>query len=277
MTKVNRTFDIEIAKEFDTDTAIILHNIHFWIDLNQKNNENFIDGKYWTYNSAGKFTEVFEWLSEKQIRTRLNKLIKAGYLEEGNFNKRGGDKTKWYSLTNQSDQMVTCTDQMVTCSSQMVSDTDQMVTATSQMVTPLPDINTDIKPDINTDERERVKNILEDLPFGKELKKDTPYSSQDFLLSLNEETILEFLENFNCSRTQIIKKAQDLYDWCETNGKRKKNHKSFLRSALRKDYGDKQKLLKPEDDLEEFIRRLNIINEIKLNEANERKLPKNEL
>lgn len=162
---VSMTFDAQIARKFDTDTAIILHNIQFWINLNQKNNENFIDGKYWTFNSAGKFTEVFEWLSEKQIRTRLNKLIKAGYLEEGNFNKRGGDKTKWYSLTNRSDQMVTCTDQMGTCSSQMVSDTDQMGTATSQMGRPLPDINKDINKDINTDvyvqekkEKKKLKN-----------------------------------------------------------------------------------------------------------------------
>jgi hypothetical protein len=134
--------------------------------------------------------------------------------------------------------------------------------------------------DNRKEKRERElpsENLLEDLPLAREIKKDKPYSSQSFLLSLDEETISEFLENFNCSRTQIIKKAQDLYDWCETNGKRKKNHKSFLRSALRKDYGDKQKPLKPEDDLEEFIRRLKIRNEMIVDEATRKDLPKNEL
>ena len=137
MNKVNRYFDIEVAKKFDTDTAIILHNIQFWVELNTKNESqaHFKDGKYWTYNSASTFAAVFEWLTEKQIRTRLNKLVEEGYLIEGNFNKRNGDRTKWYALTNRSDQMVTST--------------SQMVTANDQMVTPLPDNKPNNKPDKN--------------------------------------------------------------------------------------------------------------------------------
>jgi len=170
MNKVNRYFDTEIAKKFDTDTAIILYNIQFWIELNtkNKNEHNFKNGKYWTFNSANTFTEVFDWLSEKQIRTRLNKLVESGYLEEGNFNKRGGDKTKWYSLTNRSDQMVNCSSQMVSCSDQTGTCSDQMVSATSQMVRPLPDIkqqmlNTDIKQHISLVEKKSKSKKQKDI------------------------------------------------------------------------------------------------------------------
>jgi len=159
---VSMTFDLQIAKEIDIDSAIIYQNIVFWIEKNKETEKNLYDGKYWTFYSAKNLTTIFSWLSEKQIRTRLNKLVESGYLEEGNFNKRGGDKTKWFSLTNRSDQMVNCSSQTGTCSDQMVSATSQMVSATSQMVRPLPYIkqqmlNTDIKQHISIDEKKKSK------------------------------------------------------------------------------------------------------------------------
>jgi len=169
---VSMTFDPQIAKEIDIDSAIIYQNIVFWIEKNKETEKNFYDGKYWTFYSAKNLTTIFSWLSEKQIRTRLNKLVESGYLEEGNFNKRGGDKTKWFSLTNRSDQMVNCSSQMVSCSDQMGSCSDQMVSATSQMVRPLPDIkqqmlNTDIKQHISLGEKKKSKKTkdksIEDL------------------------------------------------------------------------------------------------------------------
>jgi len=234
MNKVNRYFDTEIAKKFDTDTAIILYNIQFWIELNtkNKNEHNFKNGKYWTFNSANTFTEVFDWLSEKQIRTRLNKLVESGYLEEGNFNKRGGDKTKWYSLTNRSDQMVNCSSQMVSCSDQTGTCSDQMVSATSQMVRPLPDIkqqmlNTDIKQHISLVEKKSKSKKQKDIEV-KDVHKvildcynfyfrkgATP--SKDFSWTKNAD---KWLETYSLEEIKVAMEKWSLYDhWSKSNDK----------------------------------------------------------
>ena len=48
-------FDIEIAKKLNVNCAVIYNNIQFWTAKNRANNHNFIDGKYWTYNSVKAF------------------------------------------------------------------------------------------------------------------------------------------------------------------------------------------------------------------------------
>lgn len=111
------------------------------------------------------------------------------------------------------------------------------------------------------------KDLFEDLPFVKELEKDKkekPYSSQNFLLSLDNETLEEFENKFKCNREQIKNKAEQLFEWCETNGKRKKNYKMFLSQALRKDYGVKEKLLCYQDDPKEFMLRMEVRNQMLL-------------
>ena len=96
---MQHNFDIEVAKELGILEAILLQNIWFWIEKNQANNTHFYDGKYWTYNSIKAFAEIFPYVSERQIRTALDKLISKGILEKGNYNKAGFDKTLWYAIT----------------------------------------------------------------------------------------------------------------------------------------------------------------------------------
>jgi hypothetical protein len=94
---VKMTFDVKVAKEVGTDAAIMLSNIQYWVFKNAANDKNFHDGKYWTYNSVRAWTDIFEWLSYKQVRTCLDKLVKGGYLIEGEYSTDNRDRTKWYS------------------------------------------------------------------------------------------------------------------------------------------------------------------------------------
>lgn len=93
-------FDIEIAQKYGLLESILLQNIYFWIEKNRANNTHFYDGRYWTYNSNKAFAEIFPYVSEKQIRTALDKLRKENILITGNYNKIGFDKTLWYSITD---------------------------------------------------------------------------------------------------------------------------------------------------------------------------------
>lgn len=95
---VNMYFDIDVAKDVGSDPAIIFQNIVFWVAKNKANNKHFYEGKYWTYNSRKAFQELFPWMTTQNIRTYLKNLEAKGYIETGNFNKKGYDKTLWYTI-----------------------------------------------------------------------------------------------------------------------------------------------------------------------------------
>lgn len=61
-------FDSDIAKEYGILEAILLNHIYYWIEKNRANEQNFFDGKYWTYNSTKAFAELFPYAQEKQIK-----------------------------------------------------------------------------------------------------------------------------------------------------------------------------------------------------------------
>lgn len=94
------SFDPEIAGRVGLNAAVIFQNITFWIEKNQANRRNLRDGRYWTYNSISAFGELFPYLSEKQIRTALEKLVSAELIIKGNFSDDRYDRTCWYALGN---------------------------------------------------------------------------------------------------------------------------------------------------------------------------------
>lgn len=98
--KISRDFDPDIAADVGTDAAIIYENIWYWINFNrsQDNQSHFFENKWWTYNSIKGFNDLFFYLTEKQIRHCLDKLIEKDYLIKGNFNDTPYDRTLWYSL-----------------------------------------------------------------------------------------------------------------------------------------------------------------------------------
>ena len=94
-------FDIEIAEEVGINAAVIYQNIEYWCLKNKANNKNFYDNNYWTYNSIKAWKELIPYLSEKQIRTAIDKLISCNIIEVGSYNNAGYDRTKWYSIKGQ--------------------------------------------------------------------------------------------------------------------------------------------------------------------------------
>lgn len=84
------------------------------------------------------------------------------------------------------------------------------------------------------EEKRREKNRIEE--------KNTAHVS--YLKSIPEEDLEEFYKRFDCSKKTIISKAEDLLSWCETNGKVKKNYKTFLLVALKKDFQERKEPIK---------------------------------
>lgn len=93
-------FDIDIAKQYGLNEAILLNNIAFWVFKNRANNQNFYEGRHWTYNSIKAYSELFPYMSESTIRRTLNNLAGSDLILIGNFGSSTLNKTNYYTLTD---------------------------------------------------------------------------------------------------------------------------------------------------------------------------------
>ena len=93
-------FNQMIAKDVGFEEAVMLSSLYFWIQLNEKKQQNYHQDKYWTYNTIRFFTELYPFWTSSQIRRILTNLKNKDYIETGSFNKKGFDKTKWYTVTD---------------------------------------------------------------------------------------------------------------------------------------------------------------------------------
>lgn len=75
-----------------------------------------------------------------------------------------------------------------------------------------------------------------------EIKERDGKSRKDYLLNIPLEDLKDFSLKFNATESQVQLKGQELYDWVESKGKEKtiKDYKATLRTALRKDYGQRK-------------------------------------
>lgn len=92
------TFDTDVANDIGVSEAAVFQNFVFWINKNEANEINFFDGKYWTFNSVLSYSKLFPYLTAKQIRRILGKLVDEKYLSSGCYNQNNYDRTKWYSF-----------------------------------------------------------------------------------------------------------------------------------------------------------------------------------
>lgn len=104
MSGVKHHFGVSVAVEVGVNAAVVLENIAFWVRANRKAGRHKHDGKHWTYGSTRHFAELFDYLSEKQVRGALDKLITCGYVETGNFNRSAYDRTRWFTLTEKGER-----------------------------------------------------------------------------------------------------------------------------------------------------------------------------
>lgn len=97
---MHHSFDIDLAEAYGILEAILLNHLQHWIKHNAANEKHYHDGRYWTFNTVKAFAELFPYVSAKQIRTALNKLVDAGIITTGNYNKTTYDRTLWYAFTD---------------------------------------------------------------------------------------------------------------------------------------------------------------------------------
>jgi len=95
------SFNIEFAKRYGVDEAIMVKSFQFWIRLNKANKINYHDKRYWTYNTNKSLTEYYPFWTEKQVRRIIESLVDKEILIKGNYNKIAYDRTIWYAFMNE--------------------------------------------------------------------------------------------------------------------------------------------------------------------------------
>ena len=98
-TKTNvLVFNPQLAAEIGLNEAIILNQLHYWIEKNKGDSIHYKEGRWWTFNTYKEWQEQFPFWSERTIFATIINLEEKGYIIAGNFNKMKYDRTKWYTL-----------------------------------------------------------------------------------------------------------------------------------------------------------------------------------
>lgn len=92
-----------LAKAIGLNRSIVLRQIHFWIDLNEKSENEQVhhDGRWWTFATYERWQEKsFDFWSYHTIRRMLVDLegMELTITESDKYNKRKNDYTKWYTI-----------------------------------------------------------------------------------------------------------------------------------------------------------------------------------
>ena len=143
---MNYLFDVEEAEKYGVNEAILLYHFKYWLRKNLVNDKNIYDGKAWTYNTNNAFIELFPFWSIGQIRRILKSMEKQDLIETGNYNKSQYDRTKWYSLKDQSMLELPSKNQDSICGNEQI----HLLKSTNgfgEIARPIPDNKPDNKPD----------------------------------------------------------------------------------------------------------------------------------
>lgn len=207
------SFNTKIAKKLGMIEAILLHNIQFWIEKSKANNKHFYKGKYWTYNSAKAFSELFDYLSDRQITRALKRLVDDDWLIKDNFNTNPFDRTSWYALSDKFyDEFKVENGKANNCESNYQTkhtDIPKMENGKAENGKSYidTDINTDLKKtDIKTDNKKNIKKVAKSI-FDEALELYQPnqhFSSDDWTEWVEYKnarcknlTLQTFKQNFN--------------------------------------------------------------------------------
>lgn len=126
----------------DLNEAIVLNQLNYWLEINKKADKNFIDDRYWVYNSYSDWkAKDFPYWSEKTIQRTFTRLENKGVVVSANYNKLAIDKTKWYTINVK--QLQELVDKFNSDKNRMTNQQDNMTCREGQNDRPLPEITTE--------------------------------------------------------------------------------------------------------------------------------------
>lgn len=197
----------------DLNEAIVLNQLNYWLGINRKAGKNFIDDRYWVYNSYSDWkAKDFPYWSEKTIQRTFTRLENKGVVVSANYNKLGIDKTKWYTIDTEKlqelvDEFNSDEDKMTNRQDNMTDRQDKMTCREGQCDRPLPEITTEnINRDYNSEITREVHTSVSEKQTARVTRQDMQAKKDDMLYRFSEicndnienKTIREAVKNSFC-------------------------------------------------------------------------------
>lgn len=197
----------------DLNEAIVLNQLNYWLGINRKAGKNFIDDRYWVYNSYSDWkAKDFPYWSEKTIQRTFTRLENKGVVVSANYNKLGIDKTKWYTIDTEKlqelvDEFNSDEDKMTNRQDNMTDRQDKMTCREGQCDRPLPEITTEnINRDYNSEITGEVHTSVSEKQTARVTRQDMQAKKDDMLYrfseicdnSIENKTVGEVVKNAFC-------------------------------------------------------------------------------
>jgi hypothetical protein len=197
----------------DLNEAIVLNQLNYWLGINRKAGKNFIDDRYWVYNSYSDWkAKDFPYWSEKTIQRTFTRLENKGVVVSANYNKLGIDKTKWYTIDTEKlqelvDEFNSDEDKMTNRQDNMTDRQDKMTCREGQCDRPLPEITTEnINRDYNSEITGEVHTSVSEKQTARVTRQDMQAKKDDMVYRFSEicndnienKTIREAVKNSFC-------------------------------------------------------------------------------
>jgi len=96
----DHSFNPFIAEKYGINEAIFIQNMIFWTRTNSAKDNNHHEERYWCFGTPDYFSKYFPYFKTRLIKDIINSCLKLGLLIKGNFNKKGYDRTNWFSLSD---------------------------------------------------------------------------------------------------------------------------------------------------------------------------------
>lgn len=90
-----------IAEKYGVNAAIFLRDIYHWCSTNRDNEQNFHDGRWWTYQTIKALCCRHPYWTKNQVEHIIKTCQEKGALLSGHFSENPLDRTLWYSLTDE--------------------------------------------------------------------------------------------------------------------------------------------------------------------------------
>lgn len=197
----------------DLNEAIVLNQLNYWLGINRKAGKNFIDDRYWVYNSYSDWkAKDFPYWSEKTIQRTFTRLENKGVVVSANYNKLGIDKTKWYTIDTERlqelvDEFNSDEDKMTNRQDNMTDRQDKMTCREGQCDRPLPEITTEnINRDYNSEITGEVYTSVSEKQTARVTRQDMQAKIDDMVYRFSEicdnnienKTVGEVVKNAFC-------------------------------------------------------------------------------
>ena len=83
-----------LATKIGINEAMFLQQLHYWVDRSKHE----MDGRKWIYNTVDDWCKQFPFWSRRTLVRVISNLEKQNLIMSANYNHKGFDRTKWYTV-----------------------------------------------------------------------------------------------------------------------------------------------------------------------------------